>query len=191
MARKRKKSTRRRSRNATRVVVVAPRRNKRRSTAKRRANPRRRTHRRRNPMLMGANVSTTTMAKAVAGGLVGVAAAKFIPTLIPSQFVNSNLMRTIATGVSAFAAGMLAKKVGGNPFGDAVLFGGLMQTGSVALNAFLPGVARTLGITGMGDLVDARFSIPENPLRGIPAAPAAANANVSMSGIGRAFRPAF
>lgn len=139
---------------------------------------------------MGVSVSTTAMAKAVAGGLVGVAAAKFIPTLLPAQFVGSNLMRTLATGASAFAAGMLAKRVGGNPFGDAVLFGGLMQTGSVALNAFLPGIARTLGIAGMGDLVDGRFVVPENPLLRAPMAVPAANAN-AMSGLGRAFKPAF
>jgi hypothetical protein len=139
-------------------------------------------------MLMGASVSTTAMAKAVAGGLVGVAAAKFLPTMIPAQFVSSNIMRTLATGVSAYAASLVAKKVAGPQVGDAVLFGGLMQTGSVALNAFLPGVAKTLGI---GELVDGRFVVPENPLRGIMAAPAAANANVTMSGLSRAFRPAF
>ena len=192
MARRRKKSNpRRRSRrNATRVVVMAPRRNKRRTA--RRVNPhRRRSYRRRNPQLMGSSVSTTAMAKAVAGGLVGVAAAKFIPTMIPAQFVGSNIMRTIATGLSAWAASLVAKKVAGPQIGDAVLFGGLMQTGSVALNAFLPGVAKTLGISGFGELVDGRFVVPENPLRGIPAAPAAVNANVTMSGIGRAFRPAF
>ena len=194
MARRRRKSNkRRRSRNATRVVVMAPRRHNRRRVS-RRANPhrRRRSVRRRNPLsLMGSSVSTTQMAKAVAGGLVGVAAAKFIPTMIPAQFVSSNIMRTLATGVSAWAASLVAKKVAGPAVGDAVLFGGLMQTGSVALNAFLPGVAKTLGISGFGELVDARFAVPENPLRGLPAAPAAANANVSVSGLSRAFSPAF
>ena len=38
------------------------------------------------------------MGKAVAGGLVGVAAAKFIPTMLPAGLVGSNIMRVIATG---------------------------------------------------------------------------------------------
>lgn len=131
------------------------------------------------------------MGKAVVAGLAGVAAAKFIPTLIPAQFVGGNLMRTVATGASAFVAQMIAKMVVKDPVvTDAVLFGGLMQTGSTALNAFLPGLAAQLGLSGLGELMDARWSIPENPLRAIPAAPAG-DARTSISGLNRAYGSAY
>ena len=100
------------------------------------------------------------MGKAVAGGLVGVAAAKFLPTMLPSNLVGSNIMRVVATGVSAFVAGWLAGKAD-RTFGDAVLFGGLMQTGSVALNAFVPSIGKQIGLSG---LTPARFPLPDNPI---------------------------
>jgi hypothetical protein len=104
------------------------------------------------------------MAKAVVAGLAGMAAAKFLPTMIPSSIVSSNMMRAVATGASAFVAQMIAKAiVKDQSISDAVLFGGLMQTGSVALNAFLPSLASSLGLSG---IMDARWTIPENPLGG-------------------------
>jgi hypothetical protein len=146
-------------------------------------NPRRR----RNPAfgLKGAG-----MAKAVVAGLAGVAAAKFIPTLIPAGIVQGNLMRTVATGASAFVAQMLAKMViKDTSITDAVLFGGLMQTGSTALNAFLPGIAASLGLSG---IVDANWTIPENPLRQLPvmAAPAG-DARMGVAGLARAYGSAY
>ena len=189
MAKKRRKkkatvNPRRRRRNATRVVVTAPRRRNRRNT------PRRVTNRKRNPQLFGARVTGTKMATAVVAGLAGVAAAKFIPGLVPAQFIQGNLMRTVATGASAFVAQMIAKAITKDPtISDAVLFGGLMQTGSAALNAFLPGIARQFGLTGLGEIVDADWNIPENYFRRGPVAVAApaANARVSMAGIERSF----
>ncbi len=172
----------RRRRNATRVVVTAPRR--RRNVRRRRVGVRRR----RNPAVFG--IRGAGMAKAVVAGLAGVAAAKFLPTLIPGQFVQGNLMRTVATGASAFVAQMIAKMVVKDPtVTDAVLFGGLMQTGSTALNAFLPGLARQLGLSGMGEIMDANWSIPENPLRTMPAAavPAGGDARMGVAGLARAY----
>lgn len=132
------------------------------------------------------------MAKAVVAGLAGVAAAKFLPTLIPGQFVQGNLMRTVATGASAFVAQMIAKMVVKDPtVTDAVLFGGLMQTGSTALNAFLPSLARQLGLSGMGEIMDANWSIPENPLRSVPSAPAAGDARMGVAGLARAYGSAY
>jgi hypothetical protein len=117
------------------------------------------------------------MAKAVTAGLAGMAAAKFLPTLVPTSIINSNLMRTVATAASAFVAQMIAKAVVKDPaISDAVLFGGLMQTGSTALNAFLPGIAASLGLSG---IMDANWSIPENPLRAMPAPILPPAANVS------------
>ena len=123
------------------------------------------------------------MAKAVTAGLAGMAAAKFLPTLVPGNLIQGNLMRTVATGASAFVAQMIAKAVVKDPaISDAVLFGGLMQTGSVALNAFLPGIAASLGLSG---IMDANWSIPENPLRAIPAPPAPANVSGLAFAYGR------
>jgi hypothetical protein len=120
------------------------------------------------------------MAKAIVAGMAGMAAAKFIPTLIPGQFVQGNLMRTVATGASAFVAQMIARAVvKDQTVADAVLFGGLIQTGSVALNAFLPAIARQVGLAG---IMNADWSIPENPLRALPVA-----APVAMSGLARAY----
>ena len=185
-ARRRKKAhraanPRRRRRNTTRVVVTAPRRHNVHHRRRRRSNPRRH----RNPAF---GLRGTGMAKAVAAGLAGVAAAKFLPTLIPAGLIQGNLMRTVATGAAAFAAQMLAKAVVKDPtISDAVLFGGLMQTGSTALNAFLPGIAASLGLSG---IMDANWSIPENPLRQLPVVPAA-NARASVSGLDRAFGSAY
>ena len=132
------------------------------------------------------------MAKAVVSGLAGMAAAKFIPTLIPAQFVQGNLMRTVASGASAFVAQMIAKQVTKDPtISDAVLFGGLIQTGSVALNAFLPGLAAQFGLTGMGEIMDANWTIPENPLKRLPVAAPAGDARMSMSGFARAYGNAY
>jgi hypothetical protein len=165
---KRASNPRRRRRNTTRVVVTAPRR-RNVSRRRRRVNP----LRHRNPAfgLRGAG-----MAKAVTAGLAGMAAAKFIPSLLPTSIVSTNIMRAVATGASAFAAQMIAKAVVKDPaISDAVLFGGLMQTGSVALNAFLPSLASSLGLSG---IMDARWTIPENPLRTIAAPAPVTPANV-------------
>ena len=161
---------RRRRRNTTRVVVTAPRRRHHNTSHRRRVhNPRRR-----NPAFGHKGVG---LAKAVAAGLAGMAASKFLPTLVPAGLITSNLMRTVATAASAFAAQMVAKAIGQpEAISDAVLFGGLMQTGSVALNAFLPGIAQSLGLSG---IMDANWSIPENPLRAIPAPVLPPAANVS------------
>lgn len=190
---RRSHSHRGRRRNVTRIVVRAPRRHhnprRRRShhNVARYHNVRRRRH---NPSLFGATVSTGVMAQAVLGGLVGVTAAKLIPAALPASLRSTPTMQVIAAGASAFAAGWAAGKVN-RTFGDAVLFGGLMQTGSMLLNAFVPSVGRQIGL---GDLVDGRFVVPQNPLR-LPA-PAAApapgpNARVTMSGLSRAFGTAF
>jgi hypothetical protein len=130
------------------------------------------------------------MAKAVAAGLAGVAAAKFLPTLVPAGLITGNLMRTVATGASAFVAQMVAKMVTKDTtITDAILFGGLMQTGSTALNAFLPSLAAQLGLSG---IVDANWSIPENPLRAMPAPAApAGDARMGVAGLARAYGSAY
>jgi hypothetical protein len=105
----------------------------------------------------------------VGGGLVGVAATKYLPTLLPSSITaglgGGPIMSVLITGAGAFAAGWLARKFVGGSFGDAVLFGGLMQAGSAALNAFAPpALAGRLALNGVGDIVPGWYPVPQNPI---------------------------
>ena len=129
----------------------------------------------------------------VGGGLVGVAATKYLPTLIPASMLaslgSSSLVSVVVTGAGAFVAGWLAGKIS-KEFGEAVLFGGLMQTGSALLNAFAPpSVSGALALSGVGDIVPTgMFPVPNNQFRSyVPPAPPSANGG---KGVG-AFRGAF
>lgn len=131
------------------------------------------------------------MTKAVIAGMAGMAVAKFLPTVIPGNLVQGNIMRVVATGASAFVAQALAKAVKMDAsISDAVLFGGLIQTGSVALNSFLPGLAGSLGLSG---IMDGNWTIPENPLKQLPLppAPTEAGSRIALSGLQRAYGTAF
>lgn len=179
-------------RNPTRVVVVAPRYRRRRARRRvaRVGNPYRRRRRvmgrrRRNPGPFG--LSGTNAAKAVAGGLIGVAIAKMLPGMAPASLQGGKFMNIVLTGVSAVIAGMAAKKFVDQSFGDAVLFGGLMQTGSVALNTLMPSIG---GRFGLGELMSGSYPVPQNPIRAGMAAPPV-QARVTMSGLSRAFGTAF
>jgi hypothetical protein len=134
----------------------------------------------------------------ILGGLLGVTAAKIIPTFLPASLSSSSpFVKILITGASAYVAAMVAGKVmpGKSHFGDAVFFGGLMQTGSIALNAFLPSIGGSIGLSGwgMGDLVSGTsFTVPQNPLKYIaPPAPAPTQARMSMNGLARAYGSAF
>jgi hypothetical protein len=153
--------------------------------------PRHRRHRsyrrRRNPNFSQIfNKSTATV---VGGVLLGVAASKFLPTLVPASLSmgGSNVARIAITGVAAWGASMLAAKFGSAQLAEGVLYGGLAQTASVALNTFLPGFkigTVPVALNGMGELMPGSFSVPQNPLR--MAAPPA-QARVQMNGLQRAF----
>lgn len=179
--RKRRNSTttrrRRRTRNPRRVAVRTVRR-------------RRVSRRRRNPAVFGSRLGSSGSLQMIFGGLLGVTAAKMLPTFLPASFVATPIMRILATGVSAYVASMVAGKMMSGPFADSVMFGGLMQTGSVALNTFVPSIGRQIGLAGMGDLVPGAFPVPQNPiLAGIPAP--TPKANINMNGLSRAFPSAF
>jgi len=209
---RRKASTTRRRRTASTVtrrrrrrrnpLSAAPAR-RRRST--RRRNPisvrrvRRRSTRRRNPALFGRSMSTTQMGQAIIGGLVGVTATKMITAQLPANIVSGPFMRVVASGFAAFVAGWLAGRVS-QPFGDAVTFGGLMQTGSLALNAIVPTIGSQIGLRGgLGELVAGHFVVPQNPLSPYampmmaagPSGTYGENAPVTMSGRLRSFGRAF
>jgi len=199
VARRRRTNTHHRRRtnrrkNPTRIVVMAPRRANRR---------------RHNPDLFGSSIGSKQTLKILGGGLVGVAAAKFIPQLLPSSITSSigtsSFAQMLITGASAVAAGWLAGKLD-KDFGNGVMFGGLMQTASVGLNAFLPNFTIGGVSLSLGDLVQGQFAVPQNPLRQMgqraiaapPAAgaapsnmPAASGMKVTSSGLGRAYPAAY
>lgn len=115
----------------------------------------------------------------VGGGLVGVAATKYLPTLLPASITSGLgggvMMSVLITGAGAFAAGWLAKRFVGGTFGDAVMFGGLMQAGSALLNAVAPpSIASRLALSGVGDIVPGYYTVPQNPITSrayVPPAP--------------------
>lgn len=165
-------------------------------------------NRRRNPApsLFGTSMTSTQGLKIVGGAFVGLIGAKFLPTLIPSSmavsFLSSNLGRVVVTGAAGYLTAVVAGKVMGDRFGDAALLGALIQTGSVALNIFMPAIYKQLGI-GLGDFVPGRFSVPQNPLLArqnqqrmlAAAAPASSMAPTGAvmvnSGMGRAYPAAY
>ena len=191
---------RRQRKNSVKVIVRHKRRNpKRYARRAKRSNPRRHSVRRRNPALFGHQVGAVEMAKAIAGGLAGVAITKAVPNMLPAGITSSSpIMNAVVSAAVAIGAGMIVKAlVKGDPtIGDAVMFGGLMQAGSVALNSFLPQVGSVIGLQGLGngigDLVAGRFPIPQNPISAgvqmaLPA-PAMPGAHAG-SGVGAIFNP--
>ncbi len=191
-----------------RAVNRAPkRRTRRRSNPKvvvryRTKNRRRRTNRRtkRNPELFGSRLGSKDSLKLIGGGVLGVAATKFLPTLLPASMLmgvaSSNLGKTGISLAAALISGWAVSKLDARA-GQGVYFGGLMQTASVALNAFLPSLYRALntGMAGVGDFVPGQFAVPQNPVRGALSAPSHAMApsgsRVTMSGLARAYAPAY
>ena len=181
--------TRRRKRRNPRVVVV--------SRANRRHH---RRHHRRNPIsttMFGQPLFGKNSLELVGGGLLGLVAAKFIPTLFPASLTGSisgtSIGRVVISGVSAVLAGWGGSKISPQ-LGQGMLFGGMIQTASVALNAFLPSVYGQLN-PQLGDLMPGAFSVPQNPLRLPPpppaALPAGSQARVTMNGLARAYGSAF
>jgi hypothetical protein len=196
---------RRTRRNPTRIVVVAPRKHNRRRRSAHRRNPVRRHVRRyrRNPgpSLFGSSITSKSGLQLIAGGVVGVAATKFIPTILPTSMLGSvatsGIGRVLVSGVAAYIAGFAAGKLSPR-FGEGVMFGGMMQTASVALNAFMPGfniAGIPLGLNGgrgMGDLLPGSFVVPQNPIRAAIAPPAPpAQQRITVNGLARAYGTAF
>ena len=118
----------------------------------------------------------------VGGGLVGVAATKYLPTLLPTSITGAMgggaMMSVAISGAGAFVAGWLAKRFVGPVFGDAVLFGGLMQAGSTLLTAIAPAaLSSRLALSGVGDIVPGMFVVTQTPIKDYrpPAPPASAS----------------
>ena len=131
------------------------------------------------------------------GVLVGVAATKYLPTILPSSITSlgggSPWMGVLITGAGAFAAGWAARKFGGDPFGDAVMLGGLAQVASQVLTIIAPPtLTNALALSGMGDIIPGQFVVPQNPIKAgmAMAFPPAPVMKTPPSGVG-AFRGAF
>lgn len=120
-----------------------------------------------NPAFFGANVTPVQVGEYVLGGLVGVTVNRVVLPLLPAPLIQSNIAATIsAFGLAAlewWAASFINKN-----FGAAVGFGALMNAASQGLNAFVPQVGSTIGLSGYrrgtGDMVPARFAVPQNPI---------------------------
>lgn len=172
-----------------------------------------RRHRRRNPLnteLFGNPLFGKNSLELVGGGILGLVAAKFIPTLFPASITggvaSSSIGRVVISGISAVVGAWAGSKV--SPLiGQGMLFGGMIQTMSIALNAFLPNVYSqlnpTLGRLGrFGDLTPGAFTIPQNPIllgRGTATLPPAAaqvgsgggQVRMTTNGLGRAYGTAY
>jgi hypothetical protein len=148
-----RQSTKRKG-NTTRIIMMAPKKNKGR-----------RNGRRGNPVFFGANVTPIQMGQYVLGGLIGVTVNRVVLPMLPSALTGSNAFATLtAFGLALlewWAASLIDKS-----FGAAVGFGALMNAANVGLNAFIPSVGSTIGLSGRGtgDFVPARFTVPQNPI---------------------------
>jgi hypothetical protein len=187
--------TRRRVRRTRAAAAPIRRRRRRRNPVtaapRRRRNAPRRVVRRRNP------TSMRDWMPMGLGGLVGVTATKMVVASLPPGFTATPVMRILSSLGVAFASGWAAetilKTTGGQAAARGVFFGGVMQTMSVALNSFLPGIGAQFGLAGarrngMGELVSGHFPVPQNPVGGY--LPSAAPA-VEMSGIARSYGRAY
>jgi hypothetical protein len=183
-------STHRRRRRYTRRASNPAMRTSRRRTVRRRHN--RRFSVRRNPTLFGMSGGKDLLAM-TGGVLVGVAATKYLPTILPASITSlgggSPFVGVLITGAAAFAAGYAARKFGGNAFGDAVLLGGLAQAASQLLTIIAPpSLTSALALSGMGDIMAGNFVVPQNPIKA--GMPMQVVAMPSKTGVG-AFRGAF
>lgn len=183
------------AKNAPRVIIMGSHRNPKTKTRTRKVEVVKYKVRGKNPALFGAPTKPADIAVMIAGGLLGVTATKVGVTYLPSSYITSNFAKVIASIAVAFAAGFIAKKaVPSGNFGDAVLFGGLMQAGSVTLNAFVPSIGAQFGL---GEFVQANYTVPENPFarraRQMAAAGSTAPtlATVPTPGVSGYVRPSF
>jgi hypothetical protein len=197
VARKRRRSnprrrhhamTHRRARRRNPVRVVYRTRSRRRRHM---SNPRRRRMHRNPVSFSGAK----DMAVAVLAGLGGVTITKMVPSLLTSLTSGSPIMAAAVSAVTAWGAGYLAEKMLGPNIGKAVAFGGYMQAGSVALNAFLPSVGSVIGLSGLRGLTPSNdILLPYNMFAGRGAMLSAGSPQagaVRSPGGGTGFAPAF
>ena len=172
--------------------MANPRRRRRVNRRRARAHNRRRNTRhryRRNPAIFGKS-SPKDLLKMAGGVVIGVAVTKMIPGWVPASIASSipsgGIMAVVISAASAWVTGFAIGKIDPE-LGQAAMLGGLAQTVSVAMNAFLP--SSISGTFSLGDLVNGNFVVPQNPFRnGMASAPAmSAPAARGMSAYGPAY----
>lgn len=148
----------------TKVIVIGPKQ------ASNRKKPKSNPHRpRRNPDFFGSNIKPIQIGQYVLGGLVGVTVNRLLLPIVaqavPTLASNNALATLTAFGVAAlewWAASYIDKS-----FGAAVGFGAMMNAATQGLNAFIPSVGTVIGLSGrrgQGDMVPARYTVPQNPI---------------------------
>lgn len=219
--RRKKNSKKRRSSNPGLLVTYGPALNPRKRSRKmakkykakkrthkhRKTNPvkvvyryrtkKRNTHRRsgskrsRNPIMFGRGHGIMGTGKAIIFGLAGVTATKaVVNSSLVAGFVSSPLMKAVASAVVAWGGGILVGKWD-REAGDAFMFGGMMQAGSLALNAVIPSVGSVIGLSGLRGLTPSNdIGLPYNPFQGRGAMVAAGGAG-SIGGANSGFAPPF
>jgi hypothetical protein len=175
MAKTRKRRRASRPRHASAVNrrhrTSNPRHRRRTSAHRRRSNPIRRTVRRRH------NPTGGTMMKIVentAAALVGLGTNNLAMGMLPASVTSGGgIMPVLASAAIAFGSGWLVSKWD-KDLGLFVGIGSMMAAGQLAINTYVPSIGSTIGLSGyrgMGDFVNGKFAVPENPvMRGNPQA---------------------
>lgn len=157
----------------TKVVFISPKKNTGGYTPRKKG--------RRNPTFFGSNATPIQMGQYVLGGLIGVTVNRVVLPMLPAALTSSNTFATLsAFGLAAlewWAASFISKD-----FGAAVGFGALMNAATQGLNAFVPSVGTTIGLSGRGtgDFVPAKFAVPQNPI-----------SDAGVAGVGASMRSAY
>lgn len=171
--------------------AVARVHHRRRRVHHRRRNPmtvvhNRRRHRRRNPFGIG----NKSLLEQATGALIGVAAAKYIPTLIPSQVTSaipaSSFSGPLITAIGAGIAAWGAAKFLPPDVARGVLLGGSALVVSQILNVVAPpNISGPLALAGVGDIVGTMgFTVPDRSVRQPIQMVPAGTAGVGMYGRG-------
>lgn len=112
--------------------------------------------------------------------LVGVAATKYIPSVLPTSVTSmlplGSFTGVLITGASAFIAGWAAQKFMPGAFAQGVVLGGVALTVSQLLNMIAPpAISGPLALSGVGDIVSTQgFTVPNRSVMPmIVSAPAA------------------
>jgi hypothetical protein len=156
----------------TKVVFISPKQNKGGVTHRKKS---------RNPTFFGSNATPIQMGQYVLGGLIGVTVNRVVLPMLPAALTSSNTFATLsAFGLAAlewWAASFISKD-----FGAAVGFGALMNAATQGLNAFVPSVGTTIGLSGRGtgEFVPAKFAVPQNPI-----------SDAGVAGVGASMRSAY
>ena len=133
--------------------------------------PNRRYNRRRNPIsteLFGQPLFGRNSIEIISGAFGGLILAKFIPTLFPTSITggiaSSSIGRVVISGISAVVGAWAVSKINA-PAGQGALLGGMVQTLSIALNAFLPSAYASVSqYSTLGDLTPGSYPLPQNPI---------------------------